>query len=100
VTTTSILNVLFSPSTSEGATLEGLVFLQHDKNNCFYRFYQYHNNSEGSGFFSRGEFFHSVDAVTTDIALSHTSMELSESMELPLIITTNFDSGFQRDLFS
>jgi hypothetical protein len=50
-------------------------------------------------FFFRGEIFHSVYVVTTDIVLSHTSMELSESMELPLIIKTNFDSGFQRDLF-
>ena len=100
MTITSILNVLFSPSTVEGAKLEGLVFLEHDQNNWFYRFYQYHNNSEGfSLFFSRGEFFHSVDTVTTDIVLSRSSMELSESMELPLIITTTFGSGFQRDLF-
>lgn len=92
---TSVENVSFSPSASEGATIEGPVFLEQDKNNCFYHFHQYHNNREGSGFFfSRGEFFRSVDAVTIEIVLSHTSMDLSESMELTLIITTTFGSGF------
>jgi hypothetical protein len=89
-----------SPSASEGATIEGPLFLEHNKNNCFYQFYQYHNK-EGSGiFFSRSEFFPSVDAVTTGIVLSHTSMELPESMEVSLITKTTFGSVFQRYFFS
>jgi len=52
------------------------------------------------GSFSRGEIFRSVDAVTTEIVLSHTSMQLSECMELSLIITTTFGSVCHRDFFS
>jgi hypothetical protein len=49
---TPILNVLLSSSASEVSTIEGRDFLEHDKNNCFYQFYQYHNNGEVSGLFS------------------------------------------------
>jgi hypothetical protein len=79
---------------------QGPVFLEHDKNNCFYQFYQCHNNGEGSGFFLERRVFPIVNAVTTETVLSHASMELSESMELSLIITTTFGSVFQRDFFS
>jgi hypothetical protein len=52
---TSVLNVLLSPSASEVATIKGRDFLERDKNNCFYQFYQYHIKGEISGpFFSRG----------------------------------------------
>jgi len=91
---TSVENVLFSPSASEGATIEGPVFLVHDKNNCFYHFYQYHNITEGSALFLKRCFFPSVDTVTIEIVLSRTSMELSESIKLSVIITTTFGSVF------